>query len=73
MLWLRAQMVLVHLFADRPADDEFYSLVAQHHTFVIPTLSVLAPMSAPRSRTVQAADRWPELDLPKNRSSIRRM
>src|SRR5579871_768187 len=33
---------LAHLFADNPPDDEFISLVAQHHAFVIPTLSVLA-------------------------------
>jgi imidazolonepropionase-like amidohydrolase len=36
---------LVHLFADRPPDDEFLSLVAQHRTFVIPTLSLLASIS----------------------------
>jgi len=33
---------LAHLFVDNPPDDEFISLVAQHHAFVIPTLSVLA-------------------------------
>ena len=33
---------LAHLFADRAPDDEFISLVTQHHAFVIPTLSVLA-------------------------------
>ncbi|HTS35910.1 MAG TPA: amidohydrolase family protein [Candidatus Solibacter sp.] len=47
---------LVHLFADRPADDEFYSLVAQHHTFVIPTLSVLAPMSGASAGLTLAND-----------------
>ena len=33
---------LAHLFADQQPDDEFISLAAQHHVFVIPTLSVLA-------------------------------
>jgi len=47
---------LVHLFADRPADDEFYSLVARHHTFVIPTLSVLAPMSGASTGLALATD-----------------
>ena len=36
---------LVHLFADHPPDSEFVSLVAQHHAFVIPTLSLLASMA----------------------------
>jgi imidazolonepropionase-like amidohydrolase len=36
---------LVHVFADRPPDEEFISLAAQHHAFIIPTLSVLASMS----------------------------
>jgi imidazolonepropionase-like amidohydrolase len=36
---------LAHLFADRAADEEFFALAAQHHTFVIPTLSVLASMA----------------------------
>jgi hypothetical protein len=47
---------LVHLFADRPADDEFFSLVGQHHTFVIPTLSVLAPMSGCSAGPALASD-----------------
>ena len=36
---------LVHLFADQAPDDEFVSLAARHHVFVIPTLSVLAAPS----------------------------
>ena len=31
---------LVHLFADQPPDEEFTPLAAQHHVFVIATLSV---------------------------------
>ena len=33
---------LAHVFADQQPDDEFISLAAQHHVFVIPTLSLLA-------------------------------
>ena len=36
---------LVHLFADQVPDEEFLSLAAQHHVFVIATLSVLAAPS----------------------------
>src|SRR5579863_2083672 len=36
---------LAHLFVDLPPDQEFLSLVAQHHAFVVPTLSVLAAIS----------------------------
>lgn len=36
---------LAHLFVDLPPDHEFLSLVAQHHAFVVPTLSVLASIS----------------------------
>ena len=32
---------LVHVFADQPPDAEFARLVAAHHAFVIPTLSVV--------------------------------
>jgi imidazolonepropionase-like amidohydrolase len=32
---------LAHVFADQPPDPEFARLVAAHHAFVIPTLSVL--------------------------------
>lgn len=33
---------LMHLFVDAPPDPEFAAFVAQHHAFVVPTLSVLA-------------------------------
>ncbi len=36
---------LAHLFVDLPPDKEFLALVAQHHAFVVPTLSVLASIS----------------------------
>jgi imidazolonepropionase-like amidohydrolase len=36
---------LAHVFADRPVDDEFVSLVAERHAFVMPTLSLLASLS----------------------------
>lgn len=36
---------LAHLFVDLPPDHEFLSLAAQHHVFVVPTLSVLASIS----------------------------
>jgi len=36
---------LAHLFVDLPPDHEFLSLVAEHHAFVVPTLSVLASIS----------------------------
>ena len=36
---------LVHLFSDRPTDDEFVSLVVEHHAFAMPTLSLLASMA----------------------------
>ncbi len=32
---------LVHLFVDKPVDDELVRLAAEKHTFVIPTLTVL--------------------------------
>jgi imidazolonepropionase-like amidohydrolase len=37
---------LAHLFVDAPPDAEFAALVAQHHAFVVPTLSVLPPSAA---------------------------
>jgi imidazolonepropionase-like amidohydrolase len=36
---------LAHLFIDAPADAAFANLVAQHHAFVVPTLSVLATIT----------------------------
>jgi imidazolonepropionase-like amidohydrolase len=36
---------LAHLFIDAPADAAFADLVAQHHAFVVPTLSVLATIT----------------------------
>ncbi|HEY6348705.1 MAG TPA: CIA30 family protein [Candidatus Angelobacter sp.] len=36
---------LMHLFVDAPPDPEFASFVAQHHVFVVPTLSVLAAIA----------------------------
>jgi len=47
---------LAHLFADRPADAEFLGLAAQHHVFVIPTLSVLASASGASNGLSLAAD-----------------
>ena len=36
---------LAHLFIDAPADTSFADLVAKHHAFVVPTLSVLASVT----------------------------
>lgn len=36
---------LMHLFVDAPPDPEFAAFVAQHHVFVVPTLSVLASIT----------------------------
>ena len=36
---------LAHLFVDAAPDAEFAALVAQHHAFIVPTLSVLASIS----------------------------
>ena len=47
---------LAHLFADRPADAEFLALAAQHHVFVIPTLSVLASAAGTSNGPTLAAD-----------------
>lgn len=47
---------LAHLFADRPADAEFLGLAAQHHVFVIPTLSVLASAAGATNGPSLAAD-----------------
>lgn len=47
---------LAHLFVDLPPDHEFLSLVAQHHAFVVPTLSVLASISGVPSGKLLAQD-----------------
>ncbi|HLJ28701.1 MAG TPA: CIA30 family protein [Candidatus Angelobacter sp.] len=36
---------LMHLFVDAPPDPQFAAFVAQHHAFVVPTLSVLASIA----------------------------
>ncbi|MGC2694154.1 MAG: CIA30 family protein [Candidatus Angelobacter sp.] len=47
---------LAHLFVDAAPDAEFVSLVAQHHAFVVPTLSVLASISGAPSGKPLAND-----------------
>lgn len=47
---------LVHLFVDAPPDDQFASLVARHHAFVIPTLTVLESVSGTASGTSLVSD-----------------
>ncbi len=47
---------LAHLFVDAPPDAEFAALVAQHHAFVVPTLSVLASISGAPSGKPLAND-----------------
>jgi imidazolonepropionase-like amidohydrolase len=47
---------LAHLFVDLPPDHEFLSLAAQHHVFVVPTLSVLASISGVASGKPLAHD-----------------
>lgn len=47
---------LAHLFVDSPPDSEFGSFVANHHAFVVPTLSVLAPISGVQSGKFVAND-----------------
>jgi imidazolonepropionase-like amidohydrolase len=47
---------LAHLFVDAAPDAEFASLVAKHHAFVVPTLSVLASISGAPSGKPLAAD-----------------
>jgi imidazolonepropionase-like amidohydrolase len=47
---------LAHLFVDAPPDAEFAELVAQHHAFVVPTLSVLASVSGAPSGKPLAND-----------------
>ena len=59
---------LVHLFADRPADDEFIALARQHHPFVMPTLSLLGSMAGASAGPVLAAD--PRLEPYLNSTAI---
>jgi imidazolonepropionase-like amidohydrolase len=47
---------LAHLFVDLPPDREFLTLAAQHHVFVVPTLSVLASISGVASGKPLAHD-----------------
>ncbi len=47
---------LAHLFVDAPPSAEFAALVAQHHAFVVPTLSVLASISGAPSGKPLAND-----------------
>jgi len=48
---------LAHLFADHPPDAEFVELAAQHHVFVIPTLSLLASAAGDSNGRALAGDR----------------
>lgn len=50
---------LVHVWSDRPADDEILALAAERGSFVIPTLSVVAMMAGKPNLT--ALDRDPAL------------
>jgi imidazolonepropionase-like amidohydrolase len=47
---------LAHLFIDAAPDAEFAALVAKHHAFVVPTLSVLANISGAPSGKILAGD-----------------
>ena len=47
---------LMHLFVDTTPDPEFGSFVAQHHAFVVPTLSVLATITQVRAGKSLADD-----------------
>jgi imidazolonepropionase-like amidohydrolase len=47
---------LAHLFADHPADEEFFALAAEHRPFVIPTLSLLASIAGVSAGPSLAAD-----------------
>lgn len=50
---------LVHVWSDRPADDEIVALAGRHGAFVIPTLSVIATLAG--EPNVAALDRDPAL------------
>jgi len=47
---------LAHLFVDQPPDKDFLALAAQHHVFVVPTLSVLASIAGEASGKELAQD-----------------
>ena len=47
---------LMHLFIDAPPDAEFAAFAAQHHVFVVPTLSVLASISQTGAGKLLATD-----------------
>ena len=47
---------LMHLFIDAPPDAGFGALAAQHHVFVVPTLSVLASITQTPAGKSLAAD-----------------
>lgn len=47
---------LAHLFVDAPPDAQFSALVASHHAFVVPTLSVLASIAGAHAGKPLARD-----------------
>jgi imidazolonepropionase-like amidohydrolase len=47
---------LAHLFADKSPDADFAKLVAEHHAFVVPTLTVLASVSGQSGGNALASD-----------------
>lgn len=47
---------LAHLLTDRPPEADFGRLVASHHTFVVPTLTVLESVSGRRGGVALAGD-----------------
>ncbi|MCH9650318.1 MAG: CIA30 family protein [Deltaproteobacteria bacterium] len=47
---------LVHIWSDRPPDDEILALAAKHGAFVIPTLSVIAMMAGQPNLTALDED-----------------
>lgn len=47
---------LAHLFVDRPPDDGFGRFVAEHHAFVIPTLTVLESLAGVASGALLVTD-----------------
>jgi imidazolonepropionase-like amidohydrolase len=47
---------LAHLFVDSAPSPDFAALLAKHHAFAVPTLSVLASISGERSGKLLAAD-----------------
>lgn len=55
---------LAHLFVDSAPSADFAALLAKHHAFAVPTLSVLASISGERSGKLLAADARLEPYLP---------